>query len=418
MQARTVEGTFSLVVVTRSLAPIGPSPRPLAIDAVPRHAAGSGLDDREDDEKPLSRAESRGEERFRPRRRIARRVRGRRVTTRRGTLWRARGAVCALAMSMAWPSSGAEPGGRTEAGPHFQRGAQAYAIGHFDEAIAEFETAYKLDPAPILLFNIAQANRHLGRKERALFFYRRYLEQAPAAPNRADAQRHVTELEDEIKREGGPRAPVGDTGDAPSRQPLPAQLSDAGPQEHGPLLRGAVPPRWQAAFYVAPTLLGFGRDDIEAPLNTTFSLTAAHLWPVGAVHLQLGGALQVLPLPFIRLDGVSRGTSWLWGGLAWGGAKMPLSSHWSVAARLGLGVLWWSGLSKNNPFTDLGGASSGPVPLPTAMLSAEVAYAFDNGLFVALAPSFVFSKTTSPGLTSDISHVSAGLLGLGLGTTF
>jgi len=321
-------------------------------------------------------------------------------------------------MSLAWPSLAAEPGGRSEAGPHFQRGAQAYAIGHFDEAITEFESAYKLDPAPILLFNIAQANRHLGRKERALFFYRRYLEQAPAAPNRADAQRHVTELEDEIRREGGPRAAVGDTADASSRQRLPAQLSDAGPQEPGASLRGSAPPRWQAAFSVAPTFLGFGRDDIEAPLNTTFSLTGAHLWPVGAVHLQLGGALQLLPLPFIRLDGVSRGTSWLWGGLVWAGAKMPLSSRWSVAARLGLGLLWWSGLSRDNPFTDVGEASSGPVPLPTAELGAEVAYAFDHGLFVALGPSLAFSKTTSAGLTSDVSHVLAGRLGLGLGATF
>jgi len=339
--------------------------------------------------------------------------------------WRKRlGILLVLSCAALSRSAAAEPGGRSEAEPHFQRGAQAYALGHFDEAIAAFESAYKLDPAPILLFNIAQANRHLGRKERALFFYRRYLEQAPAAPNRADAQRHVTELEEELKREGGPTVAVGDTGNTQTRQPLPAQVSAAGPEEHRPAVRESARAHWRAAIYAAPTIIGFGRaagaknNDFDTPATTTFSFMAAHLWPVGAVQVQLGGALEGLPLPFTRLDEMSQATSWLWGALVWGGATMAVAPHWSVGARLGVGVLWWSGLSEGNPFTDTGRASSGPVPLPTAQVAAEVAYGFDNGLFVALAPAFVFSKTTSPGLTSDISHVSAGQLGLGLGTTF
>jgi hypothetical protein len=339
--------------------------------------------------------------------------------------WRKRlGIVLALSCAALSRPAAAEPGGRSEAEPHFQRGAQAYALGHFEEAIAAFESAYKLDPAPILLFNIAQANRHLGRKERALFFYRRYLEQAPAAPNRADAQRHVAELEEEIKREAGPTVAVGETASAQPRQPLPAQVSDTGTQERRPAVGEAATAHWRAAVYAAPTIIGFGRaagakdDDFETPATTTFSVMAAHLWPVGAVQVQLGGALEGLPLPFTRLDGNSRGTSWIWGALVWGGATMALAPHWSVGARLGVGVLWWSGLSEENPFTDTGRASSGPVPLPTAQVAAEVAYGFDNGLFIALTPAFVFSKTTSPGLTSDISHLSAGQLGLGLGTTF
>ena len=71
---------------------------------------------------------------------------------------------------------------------HFERGVKQYNLGRFPEAIAEFEHAYDKDPAPILLFNIAQSHRQNGNKERALFFYRRYLEQAPDAPNRADVE--------------------------------------------------------------------------------------------------------------------------------------------------------------------------------------------------------------------------------------
>ncbi len=66
---------------------------------------------------------------------------------------------------------------------------------------ADFEKAYDLDPSPIFLFNIAQSHRQLGNKERALFFYRRYLEQAPNAANRDDVERRMKDLQASLQQE-------------------------------------------------------------------------------------------------------------------------------------------------------------------------------------------------------------------------
>jgi len=79
-----------------------------------------------------------------------------------------------------------------------QYGAEAeaeYNLGHFAESIPLYEKAYKLKPAPILLFNLGQCHRHLGNNERALFFYRRYLDAAPDAEDREDVEKRVADLE-------------------------------------------------------------------------------------------------------------------------------------------------------------------------------------------------------------------------------
>jgi hypothetical protein len=84
---------------------------------------------------------------------------------------------------------------------YFEKGATEYNLGHFTEAITQFEKAYEIDPAPILLFNIGQCHRQTGNKERALFFYRRYLEQNPKADNRNDVENRMAELERSLKEE-------------------------------------------------------------------------------------------------------------------------------------------------------------------------------------------------------------------------
>ena len=103
-------------------------------------------------------------------------------------------AVILLVAARAWaaPESGKA---------YFESGVRQYNLGHFKEAIVEFEKAYNIDPAPILLFNIAQSHRQLGDKERALFFYRRYLEQAPAAGNKREVEQRMKDLTESLQQE-------------------------------------------------------------------------------------------------------------------------------------------------------------------------------------------------------------------------
>jgi tetratricopeptide (TPR) repeat protein len=88
----------------------------------------------------------------------------------------------------------------------YELGTAAYNHGDFDEAIAAFTRAHDLDPAPILLFNIAQAWRKKGENGKALFFYRQYVEADPKGENRDRAQEHIRQLENELPPAAAPVA--------------------------------------------------------------------------------------------------------------------------------------------------------------------------------------------------------------------
>jgi hypothetical protein len=108
---------------------------------------------------------------------------------------------CALAFSVALSAPARAQTMKKGAKTFFEKGATEYNLGHFTDAIAQFEKAYEIDPAPILLFNIAQCHRQNGNKERAAFFYRRYLEQNPKAENRAEVENRIADLDRSIKEE-------------------------------------------------------------------------------------------------------------------------------------------------------------------------------------------------------------------------
>jgi len=101
-----------------------------------------------------------------------------------------------------WLSAGAARAESKAAKARYDRGVTLYNLGHFAESIVEFEQAYQIEAAPILLYNIAQAHRQLGNNERAAFFYRRYIEGAPTAANRADVEKRMRELEELMKKQG------------------------------------------------------------------------------------------------------------------------------------------------------------------------------------------------------------------------
>lgn len=62
----------------------------------------------------------------------------------------------------------------------YEAGKTHYAVGEFDDALVQFAEAYKLRPAPLLLFNMGQCHRQLKNHERAAFFLDGYLRDADA----------------------------------------------------------------------------------------------------------------------------------------------------------------------------------------------------------------------------------------------
>jgi tetratricopeptide (TPR) repeat protein len=106
---------------------------------------------------------------------------------------RERPQVVALALAAPAPGSPA-----TVAKTHSNRGTSLYNLGRFSEALSEYEAAYLSVQDPPFLFNIAQCHRKMGNNKEALDSYRSYLRVAPAAPNRAEVQKHISELERQV----------------------------------------------------------------------------------------------------------------------------------------------------------------------------------------------------------------------------
>jgi tetratricopeptide (TPR) repeat protein len=82
-----------------------------------------------------------------------------------------------------------------DARAHYRRGTNAFNLGHYLEAVKEYEAAYQMKDDPALLFNIAQAYRLAGENESAVRVYKSYLHQVPDAPNRSEVEKRLAELQ-------------------------------------------------------------------------------------------------------------------------------------------------------------------------------------------------------------------------------
>ena len=55
---------------------------------------------------------------------------------------------------------------RAAAREHYARGTSFFDLGHYDDAVAEYDKAYQAKNEPSLLYNIAQAHRLAGHAAR------------------------------------------------------------------------------------------------------------------------------------------------------------------------------------------------------------------------------------------------------------
>jgi hypothetical protein len=98
-----------------------------------------------------------------------------------------------------------EPGGRRDdpvaqdARRHYEEGTKAFNLGEYPRAVTEFKAAYNAKPDPLLLYNIAQAYRLGADPSQALFFYRSFLRNMPAAPNRKEVEGRIRTLEKQVE---------------------------------------------------------------------------------------------------------------------------------------------------------------------------------------------------------------------------
>jgi len=104
----------------------------------------------------------------------------------------------------------------------YQRGMAHFQLEEYELAIQLWQQAYRLKPAPELLYDIAQAYHFSS--EKALAFYKKFLLLEPNAPNRADVERQIAQLERVLKEPPPPSSLVA------ARPPAVAQVKVEAPE--------------------------------------------------------------------------------------------------------------------------------------------------------------------------------------------
>jgi hypothetical protein len=87
-----------------------------------------------------------------------------------------------------------------EADRHFKSGVALFGEQKFGEALAEFERAYEIAPAPIVLLNIAACHRELSHYAEAVKFYNRFLSEGEGKVGKDRLAAAKTELDGILAR--------------------------------------------------------------------------------------------------------------------------------------------------------------------------------------------------------------------------
>lgn len=110
--------------------------------------------------------------------------------------------VCLAVAVPARTASADDPATRA-ARRHFERGEKLFALGKFDEALEEYQTAFDAKPLPGFLYNIGQCYRNLGDYDQAIFSFEKYLKLEPEASNKEAVERLIEDLEQQKARGEG-----------------------------------------------------------------------------------------------------------------------------------------------------------------------------------------------------------------------
>jgi tetratricopeptide (TPR) repeat protein len=103
--------------------------------------------------------------------------------------------LCVLVNALCAASAHAKPTINELAKAHFELGRAQYKHGDYEGALREFDESFKLQQAPLLLYNAGLAARKAGHDAVALQRFEDYLKRAAAdAGERVEVQRYVDEL--------------------------------------------------------------------------------------------------------------------------------------------------------------------------------------------------------------------------------
>ena len=88
---------------------------------------------------------------------------------------------------------------------HYSSGRSYYDQGRYEDALREFEEAFRAAPDPqkgLMIFNVAQAQERLGRIAEATASFQQYLELVPDAEDRATVEERIRTLQGRLAETG------------------------------------------------------------------------------------------------------------------------------------------------------------------------------------------------------------------------
>lgn len=193
------------------------------------------------------------------------------------------GVAVVVAVTMPAPARADAAADRAKA--HFKRAKNLYDLGEYRQAMDAFKAGYQEKEDPIFLYNVAQCHRMLGESAEAIRMYRSYLRNAPGAPNRAEVDKRIDEME-KLVAGGGPAAvapppaaptPPPPTPAVPTPPPSPAPSPVPSPSPSVAPLPAAPPPVEPAAATPPPPQVetGVPPAPIPPPAGTEAGLSAA-----------------------------------------------------------------------------------------------------------------------------------------------
>jgi len=121
----------------------------------------------------------------------------------------------------------------TQAKKAYAEGKAKFDKGQYQDAVAKFKDSYRLSKNPLLLFNIALTFERLRTFDTALFYYKKFLSDAPAdAAQRGDAESAVAALEKagvtpSAGEDGATATPTAPAVEAPAKKKPAAACTEA-----------------------------------------------------------------------------------------------------------------------------------------------------------------------------------------------
>lgn len=322
-------------------------------------------------------------------------------------------------------------------------GENEYNLGNFDKAAEAFKKGFETEPVeakkPAYLYNVAQAYRQGNDCKNAKFFYKRFLdlkEQDRVKPlsesKRAEVEGFISALEECARKQeqASAKSPTGTTSpnasdpttktDGGSAQGSASTGSGAG---SGTRVAGSgdgedddtdrmsvVKPASHPPKIISVRLLG-GASKISDgknpfPVQATGELIAGYPLALAPKFiLELGGAFSFTPVPYNIGSTTMTHTAQFVSAMVNVGATYEVIPKLNIRGDLGAGLLVFSGIEEQNPFTTMGMGTSGALSMPHVRIGISADYAFTPNIYGVVAP-FAFSYSPpKEGLDDQIKSI-------------